>query len=67
MPDTDQTAAADPAAAPAEAPAKPAWETTIDSWFAEHVQNSVITQYTPAYNALLAAVDNLKARFRSGE
>ena len=61
---TDAAPAA-PAAA-VEAPVAPRapsrFDAVVDQWFNTTIQNSEIARITPAYNAVFAALDDLKTR-----
>ena len=70
MPDDQTTApaaasaplSAAPAVAPAAAPIPPKTDAIVDLWFAECVQGTAVGRYTDAYNAIYAALPELKAR-----
>ena len=38
------------------------FDAVVDAWFNEQIHNSEISRITPAYNAVLAALDDLKSR-----
>jgi hypothetical protein len=46
-------------AAPAALPGK--YDAVVDAWFNDKIHGSAIAQITPAYNAIYAALDDLKA------
>ena len=53
-------AAIEPSAAPVSVAGK--YDAVVDAWFNDKIHGSEVARITPAYNAILAALDDLKAR-----
>ena len=58
--DSPAATAAAPQAAPVATPSK--FDAIVDAWFNDRIHGSALAQITPAYNAVFAALDDLKAR-----
>lgn len=62
MPDTDKTTLTNLAGDAGSLPGSSKFDQVVDSWFNDRINDSEISRYTVAYNALRAALPDLKAR-----